>query len=151
PQRRMAGAQRWLVVDCVEDAADQTAPIIFFCNPSRPAVTVPAPQGGRRWEFMLLPGEREEDLLNPKTIEALIQQARAVSLPQATSQPYSIYRRAIYTFHAAIAARFAQGRIFLLGDAAHMMPPFGGQGMNSGLRDAHNLCWKLALVLQGHS
>src|SRR5207302_8285482 len=52
-------------------------------------------------------------------------------------------------FHSTLAQSFSQGRVFLLGDAAHMMPPFGGQGLNSGMRDAHNLSWKLAMVLQG--
>jgi len=60
-----------------------------------------------------------------------------------------IIRSASYTFRARLASRFRAGRVFLLGDAAHMMPPFGGQGLNCGLRDAHNLCWKLRLALQG--
>src|SRR5207244_6890161 len=54
-----------------------------------------------------------------------------------------------YNCHATIAQNCSKGRVVLLGDAAHMMPPFGGQGLNSGLRDAHNLCWKLAMVLHG--
>ena len=62
-----------------------------------------------------------------------------------------ITRSAVYTFHATSAATYARGRVFLLGDAAHMMPPFGGQGMNCGLRDTHNLCWKLRLALQGQA
>jgi 3-(3-hydroxy-phenyl)propionate hydroxylase len=147
-ERRASRSERWVVVDCVEHADRQEEPIIFFCNPTRPAVTVPAPNGGRRWEFMLLPGDREEDLLCSTTIAALIQQTRATQPDASTTTTPQIIRQAIYTFHAAIAMRFSQGGIFLLGDAAHLMPPFGGQGMNSGLRDAQNLCWKLAMVVQ---
>ncbi|MEO8971349.1 MAG: FAD-dependent monooxygenase, partial [Ktedonobacteraceae bacterium] len=141
--RGMTFAQPWLVLDSVYD--QQTAPIAtFFCDPQRPAMTILAPQQRRRWEFMLLPGETEEDALREEHISALLQQVDCAYSPHLT-------RKAIYTFHAAIATTFVRGRIFLLGDAAHLMPPFGGQGMNSGLRDAHNLCWKLALVLQGQA
>lgn len=139
--RGMTFAQPWLVLDSTDDA--QTAPIAtFFCDPQRPAMTILAPQQRRRWEFMLLPEETEEDVLKDEHISALLKQVGCTAAPHLT-------RKAIYTFHAAIATTFARGRIFLLGDAAHLMPPFGGQGMNSGLRDAHNLCWKLALVLHG--
>jgi len=133
--------QKWLVIDSINDP-DHSAVARFFCNPSRPAVTIPAPHAARRWEFMLLPGEREEDLLRDERIHALIQQAGGPRDPQ-------IVRRCVYTFHAALAGTFSKGRVFLLGDAAHMMPPFGGQGMDCGLHDAHNLCWKLHMVLQG--
>src|SRR5436305_8152335 len=134
-------AQKWLVADVID--AEESSPIaMFFCNPSRPTVTVPSPHKGRRLEFMLLPGEIENDLLRTDSIAALIKQARG--------SPHSeIIRRTIYTFHSTIAQNFSKGRVFLLGDAAHMMPPFGGQGLNSGLRDAHNLTWKLAMVLKG--
>jgi 3-(3-hydroxy-phenyl)propionate hydroxylase len=134
-------SQKWLVIDTINDH-DPSAVATFFCNPNRPAVTIPAPHASRRWEFMLLPGEREEDLLRDEKIRTLIQQVGGSRNPQ-------ISRRCIYTFHAALAQTFSKGRVFLLGDAAHLMPPFGGQGMNSGLRDAHNLSWKLQLVLQG--
>ncbi|HZO71784.1 MAG TPA: FAD-dependent monooxygenase [Ktedonobacteraceae bacterium] len=146
--RAVEHAQRWLVVDCVDDDDPLTA-AIFFCNPARPAVTVPAPHKGRRWEFMLLKGEREEDVLDTARIQALIQQARAAQKQAMSEKPAHITRRAVYAFHAVLATHFSSKRVFLLGDAAHLMPPFGGQGMNSGLRDAHNLCWKLHLVLQG--
>jgi 3-(3-hydroxy-phenyl)propionate hydroxylase len=149
--QRTSASQRWLVVDCIDDADPQTNTVIFFCNPSRPAMTVPAPNGGRRWEFMLFPGEHEKDLLNQQAIETLIQQTSATQPQAMLHTTPRIIRQAMYTFHTAIAARFSQGRIFLLGDAAHLMPPFGGQGMNSGLRDAYNLCWKLALVLRGQA
>ncbi len=134
-------AQKWLVIDTLDDR-DPSPIAKFFCNPSRPAVTVPAPDSARRWEFMLLPGEQEAEMLQQERIHSLIRQVGGPSNPH-------IARSAIYTFHASLAAHFSQGRVFLLGDAAHMLPPFGGQGLNCGLRDAHNLSWKLRLVLQG--
>lgn len=133
--------QKWLVIDSINDP-DHSAVARFFCNPGRPAVTIPAPHAARRWEFMLLPSEREEDLLRDERIHALIQQAGGPRDPQ-------IIRQCVYTFYAALASTFSKGRVFLLGDAAHMMPPFGGQGLDCGLHDAHNLCWKLQMVLQG--
>jgi 3-(3-hydroxy-phenyl)propionate hydroxylase len=134
-------SQKWLVIDTINDT-DASTVAVFFCNPKRPSVTVPAPHASRRWEFMLLPGEKEDELLLDGSIRSLIRQVGGSRDPQ-------IIRRQIYTFHAAIAENFSKGRVFLLGDAAHLMPPFGGQGMNCGLRDAHNLSWKLQKVLQG--
>lgn len=141
PMRGSTYMQKWLVNDTEQDP-DTTNAIKFFCNPARPAVTVPAPHFRRRWEFMLLPGETEEDLLRAGRANQLIRQSGGPFAPQIT-------RSMVYTFHAASAASYARGRVFLLGDAAHMMPPFGGQGLSCGLRDAHNLCWKLRLVLLG--
>ncbi len=149
-KRETDKAQRWLVVDTLNDDDPSTA-ATFFCEYKRPAVTVPAPSRARRWEFMLLAGEDEADFLDDETIYKLIRQARA-SHPamqvEALSNTPLIVRKTIYAFRSVAAQRFMQGRVFLLGDAAHLMPPFGGQGMNSGLRDAHNLCWKLHRVLQ---
>ncbi len=144
--------QQWLVVDCINDDSSASA-VIFFCNPQRPAVTVPSPYGGRRWEFMLLPGERPQDMLSSSVIHSLIKQTQATQPKDAAdtinTMRLQIIRQAIYTFESALAVSFSSGeRIFLLGDAAHLMPPFGGQGMNSGLRDAYNLCWKLQMVIQ---
>ena len=134
-------SQKWLVIDSINDT-DPSEVILFFCNPNRPAVSVPAPHATRRWEFMLLPGEKEDELLHDEQIHSLIQQVGG-------SRNAQITRRQVYTFHAALAQTFSKGRVFLLGDAAHLLPPFGGQGMNCGLRDAHNLSWKLQMVLQG--
>ena len=136
-------AQKWLIIDTISNVSP-SAVIKVYCNPQRPAVSIPAPHNGRRWEFMLLPGETEKEMLEPATISALLQQTDA--FPQI-----HIIRQAVYTFHATQAKTFSQRRVFLLGDAAHMMPPFGGQGLNSGLRDAHNLVWKMAMVLQGRA
>ncbi len=140
PMKGSTFAQKWLVIDTISDT-DTSAVAMFFCNPWRPAMCVSAPHQGRRWEFMLLPGEKEEDLLHEEKIHALIQQVGGPAHPK-------IIRQTFYTFHAMLAETFSKGRVFLLGDAAHLMPPFGGQGMNSGLRDAYNLSWKIYLVLQ---
>ncbi|HEY1352835.1 MAG TPA: FAD-dependent monooxygenase [Ktedonobacteraceae bacterium] len=141
PMQGTTYAQRWLVVDTVDDQQPSNS-VQFFCDPARPAVTVPVPGGRRRWEFMLLPAEQEAWMLLPEQVQALIGGVGGPARPQ-------IVRAAIYTFHALIARTFQCDRVFLLGDAAHLLPPFGGQGISCGLRDAHNLAWKLWLVLRG--
>lgn len=134
-------AERWLIVDTANDPDDSRF-TKFFCNPARPTVSVPVPGGGRRYEFMLLPGEKPDPMLMPGSIAALTSRYRSLL-------PSDIVRQTVYTFHALAAARFRNGRRLLAGDAAHMMPPFAGQGMNSGIRDAHNLAWKLAMCASG--
>lgn len=133
--------QDWIVLDMRNDP-DQSRFSKFFCSNLRPAVSVPAPDGGRRYEFMLLPGETRSEVLEPNFLNALLKPFR----------PYDetdILRKTVYTFHARIAERFRHERILLLGDAAHLTPPFAGQGMNAGLRDAHNVAWKIAACLKG--
>ncbi|HLX56651.1 MAG TPA: FAD-dependent monooxygenase, partial [Ktedonobacteraceae bacterium] len=141
PLQGMTFEQRWLVIDALSGETPKSRCVTIFCHPQRPAVSIPGPNHRRRWELMLLPGETTHAMLEPTAISAALQQVGA-------SPPTQIVRQAIYTFHAAQAKTFSLGRVFLLGDAAHMMPPFGGQGLNSGLRDAHNLAWKLTMVLQ---
>ena len=131
----------WIVVDTVNDP-DDTLFSKFFCSDVRPTVSVPAPNGGRRYEFMLLPGETREQVLADDFLETLMAPLRAW-------RPADILRRTVYTFHARMAERFRDGRVLLLGDAAHLTPPFAGQGMNAGLRDAHNVAWKLACMVRG--
>lgn len=141
---RMTGSsftERWLILDTLNDP-DDSRYTKFFCDPRRPAVSVPAPQGGRRYEFMLLPGEEPADLLAPAMIARLMAGRRALAAAD-------IARQTVYTFHALIADRWRAGALLIAGDAAHMMPPFAGQGMNSGIRDAANLAWKLAAVSRG--
>lgn len=131
--------QRWLIVD-LASTRERFRQTRVLCNPARPAITLPGPHGIRRYEFMLREGESEEEVTSPAFVRALL----AEHGPDA-DEP--VVRRRVYTFHARVADRWRRGRIFLAGDAAHLSPPFAGQGMNSGIRDAHNLAWKLAVVV----
>ena len=128
--------QDWIVLDMTDDP-DQSRYSKFFCSNVRPAVSVPAPHGGRRYEFMLLPGETRDEVLDPAFLTSVLK-------PFRSYDEANVLRKTVYTFHARIAERFRDSRILLLGDAAHLTPPFAGQGMNAGLRDAHNVAWKLA-------
>lgn len=132
--------QDWIVLDLARDVDDEPVSK-FHCDPARPWVSIPTTFGGRRYEFMLLPGERGEDMLKLDVLRKLLAPIR--ELPEE-----DIMRAAIYTFHARVAERFGKGRIWLAGDAAHLTPPFAGQGMNAGIRDAHNIAWKAAMVVR---
>lgn len=134
-------AEDWIVLDLLDDP-DGSHFSKFFCSSSRPTVSVPAPGRGRRYEFMLLPGETREQVLENAFLADLLR-------PYRSLREEDILRKTVYTFHARMADRFRAGRILLLGDAAHLTPPFAGQGMNAGLRDAHNVAWKLAANLLG--
>ena len=136
-------AQRWLVVDAIVKNHDVTQ-ISFYCDPGRPRVELPAVGERVRWEFLQLPGENADRLNTDET-------ARALILRHTPYRDFEVERRTVYTFHARVADRWRNGRVFLAGDAAHLMPPFAGQGMNGGLKDAVNLAWKLAAVLQGQA
>jgi 3-(3-hydroxy-phenyl)propionate hydroxylase len=133
--------ERWLIVD-LENSKNLEKHTKVFCDIRRPCITLPGPHDTRRFEFKLLPGEIDADLLAPEKITELL--AAHGADPAAT-----IRRKVVYHFHARVADRWSKGRVFLAGDAAHLTPPFAGQGMNSGIRDAHNLAWKLAFVARG--
>jgi 3-(3-hydroxy-phenyl)propionate hydroxylase len=136
----------WVVVDLDVDPAHLPrlpATNVQYCEPERPATHIVCPGTHRRWEFMLLEGEREGEL-DSATLWRLL--ARWVSPGQAR-----IRRAASYRFHALIAATWRAGRVLLAGDAAHQTPPFLGQGMCQGIRDAGNLAWKLVRLLRGQA
>jgi 3-(3-hydroxy-phenyl)propionate hydroxylase len=130
-----------LVIDLAE-FPDQSPFSRFFCNPRRPFNSILMPYGGRRIEFMLIEGDDREHIKSFDSIKTLVER----HTPYAGIK-LKVIRSAVYGYSARIAERLQNGRVFLLGDAAHVMPPFGSSGMNTGARDAHNLCWKLAAVL----
>jgi 3-(3-hydroxy-phenyl)propionate hydroxylase len=141
--RKLNEDQPWLVVDTRLLTSLETPDVVQqICDPQRPATYVPATGDRRRWEFMLLPGESAEEMTQPERIRELL-------AAHIDPEQVQVERAAVYTFHALLAERWQSGRIFLLGDAAHQMPPFLGQGMCAGIRDAHNLAWKLWLVCNG--
>ncbi|HEY2050395.1 MAG TPA: FAD-dependent monooxygenase, partial [Caulobacteraceae bacterium] len=116
---------------------------VQLCDPARPTTCVQGGPGWHRWEFMLLPGETPEAITNEAVIEALIRRWGC--------GPVTIERKAVYRFHGLVANRWRLGRAMIAGDAAHQTPPFAGQGMCSGLRDAANLAWKLDAVLRARA
>jgi flavoprotein hydroxylase len=138
----------WLIVDTLPHDFDDVpwSPMNWqLCDPARPTTIVSGGPRRRRWEFMRLPGESVGQLNTPEKAWELLEPWGR------TPQNTTIERHAVYTFQARWADRWNQGRLLLAGDAAHQMPPFAGQGMCSGLRDAANLSWKLDLVLRGLS
>jgi hypothetical protein len=112
------------------------------CDPSRPTTIVQSGPSHRRWEFMLLPGEQPADFEDPARVWALLE-------PWYRPEDGALTRSAVYEFHSMLADQMRSGRVLLVGDAAHLTPPFLGQGLCSGFRDAANVAWKLDLVLRG--
>ena len=133
--------QRWLIIDLLE-TRDSFRHTRVFSDPRRPGISLPGPHGTRRFEFMLRDDEDDETAESEAFARRLLHQ-------HGPDGDCRIVRRQVYTFHARLAEHWRTGRVFLLGDAAHLTPPFAGQGMNSGVRDAHNFAWKAAAVLNG--
>ena len=118
-----------------------------ICDPARAATFMQVTGDRYRWEFRLADGEDEAGLITPHALGQLLQPWTG----RSDLAGLQIIRTASYTFRARLASRFQTGRVFLLGDAAHLTPPFIGQGLAAGLRDADNLAWKLAHVLTGRA
>jgi 3-(3-hydroxy-phenyl)propionate hydroxylase len=140
--RELGPPDRWLVLD-----ARSATPLPVWpgahqvCDPRRPATFMPVTAGRYRWECRMAPGETVADLTAPLFLAGLL----------APVDPAAVeFERAVeYTFRAEVADRWRAGRVLLAGDAAHLSPPFVGQGLGLGLRDVHQLAWKLAAVLTG--
>ena len=136
----------WLVVDVLPAVPRRWDPLNWqLCDPARPTTLVSGGPGRRRFEFMRLPHESLDQLADEAAAWRLL-------------EPWGLHsgnakleRHAVYTFRARWAEAWRRERWLLAGDAAHLMPPFAGQGMCSGLRDAANLAWKLDLVLAGRA
>ena len=136
----------WLVIDVIPHEERQWSPLCWqLCDPARPTTIVSGGKGRRRWEFMRLAGENVEDLNRPETAWQLL------APWQITPHNATLERHVVYTFRARWADIWQKGRFLLAGDAAHLMPPFAGQGMGAGMRDVMNLAWKLDLVLSGRA
>jgi 3-(3-hydroxy-phenyl)propionate hydroxylase len=137
----------WLVVDVlVNEGGLAKLPLtsVQYCEPERPCTLVIGPQNHRRWEISLKPGEDPAEAETPERTWQLLSR-------WLTPEDGSLWRQSSYRFHALVAERWRVGRVFIAGDAAHMQPPFLGQGMCQGVRDVANLAWKLSAVLRGEA
>ena len=144
PVEDLGFAFDWLIADTVPRDPGLLAGVnLQLCDPRRPTTLVSGGPGRRRWEWMLLPGESRAEVEN----EAFVRQMLAAS--GVGPDDIEIERFTVYTFRALWAERWRQGRLLIAGDAAHQMPPFAGQGMCSGIRDAAALEWRLDLVMRG--
>jgi len=132
----------WLVIDTIVKHEEGLPPFgVQMCDPKRPTTVMPMAPLRRRWEFMLKEGETPEDMLDDKRIAQLL-------APWIKPGQADVVRKAVYRFHGLVAKTWRKESVLLAGDAAHQMPPFMGQGMCSGIRDADNLAWKLIAVLR---
>jgi 2-polyprenyl-6-methoxyphenol hydroxylase-like FAD-dependent oxidoreductase len=136
--------ERWLVVDLELAPGVDKLPnrAITVCDPARPRYLIPMPAPRYRCEFMLLADEDASEMERPERVLELVDE----HIPRGQVR---IERSATYTFHGLVAEPWRTDRVLIAGDAAHQMPPFLGQGMCSGLRDAVNLAWKLDRVISG--
>ena len=137
--------QEWLVVDIeLNEGAEVDLPLGVrqYCNTDRPFTYVKGVRRFRRWEFQV---QEHEDAAALNTEAGLWNLLSSMVLPHQAR----IVRSAVYRFHAVVAPHMQKGNVFLAGDSAHQTPPFAGQGLNSGMRDALNIAWKMAFVKRG--
>ncbi len=135
--------RKWVVVDAVNDDLD--APYTaLHADPIRPFVCIYLPYQHRRWEFMLFAGEEEEEMIQEPVVRNMIRRHIGDKADQL-----DLLRIRAYTHHSRVAENFCKGRVLLSGDAAHLTPPWAGQGLNSGLRDVGNIGWKVAAAAKG--
>lgn len=151
--RRMMGSlnedlglhQPWLVLDVIlKRAVDLPDHSVQICDPQRPMTYVNMVGDRRRWEVMLMPGDDATSIARPERVWEMLQ-------PWLSEADATLERTAVYTFHSVLADGWRNGRLLLAGDACHQTPPFLGQGMCAGIRDAANLAWKLAMVVKGQA
>lgn len=138
--------RRWLVIDgeVLEPWAGSDE-LVFWSDPLRPVVDIPLAKGNHRWEIPLAPGESDDDYASEDAVWARLR-ALGVTTDQVRIKGY-----AFYSHHLRHLEGWRRGRVVLIGDAAHLMPPWAGQGMQSGIRDAHNVAWKLAAICSGRT
>lgn len=136
--------ETWIVVDLKLLESNPALPdrALTYCDPARPCGIVPMPENRYRFELMLMPGEDPAVMGTEETVAELVS-------PWVSPGSAEVERVAVYMFHGLVASPWSVGRLLLAGDAAHQMPPFLGQGMNTGIRDAANLAWKLDMVVRG--
>ncbi len=136
----LAFDEYWIVVDAWLRADIQLPPrCVQYCRPSRPGTYIVGPGQLRRWEIKMLPGETPAEFADERAIRQVLSEF-------VDADVLALCRYAVYRFHALVVHEWRFGRVFLMGDAAHQMPPFLGQGLCAGIRDAVNLFWKLDVV-----
>ncbi|MFF8772466.1 FAD-dependent monooxygenase [Kitasatospora sp. NPDC015120] len=138
------GDVTWVVIDCrVKRWWPDRDVLTFWSDPQRPVVDIALSAGNHRWEIPLKPAETPADYPTAAEVWPLLE---ALGV---TPDDVEIHQHAFYQHHTRMADTWRRGRVFLAGDAAHLMPPWAGAGMQTGMRDAHDLGWKLARVLTG--
>ena len=142
PIEDLAFDEWWIVLDAwIRGPIQLPERCVQYCRPSRPGTYIVGPGTLRRWEIKMMPGEKPEDFADHAAVWRVLGEF-------VDTRNLEHCRTAVYRFHALVVEQWRQGRVFLMGDAAHQMPPFLGQGLCAGVRDAYNLAWKLDAVMK---
>lgn len=145
PIEDLAFDEWWIVVDAwIRGPVELPERCVQYCRPARPGTYIQGPGTLRRWEMKLMPGETPQDFQTHEAVWKVLGEF-------VDTQHLEHCRTAVYRFHALVVQEWRAGRVFLMGDAAHQMPPFLGQGLGAGVRDAYNLAWKLDAVIRGQA